>query len=339
MTNLFKDPYEQFLLDYLVTKLQNGSNTRRALLLYKEQINKETKFKKRLDAAIKDLEIGKHKLEAILLKHKFLNDFQYSLVVNSTNIIDGLKLVLSFKKANSNFVKKMLNPIFVPMFVIITTFYGMDIYLNILEAEIVTLNKLNSQVEQYLEIPEYFTHAFAITGLYISIFITAFIFIGYLYTEKYKPHWLYRVLSTQNFSDGRFMFRIVHKMLSAGISFHKTSLILSKEYFKPGLRPFFKDLAEAINKNKRLYTIFEKYNFPVLLTADIKLSELSKSNFAKVTKALYETCDTMYEKNINYLVIQWRFMFWLIAVLITVIIGSDIINLVIGTFTFKTLYQ
>ena len=70
---LFEDPYEQFLLDYLVTKLENGSNTRRALILYSEQISRETKFKKRLLAAIKDMEIGKQNLEAILFKHKFLN--------------------------------------------------------------------------------------------------------------------------------------------------------------------------------------------------------------------------------------------------------------------------
>jgi len=77
----------------LVTKLENGSNTRRALLLYSEQITRETNFKKRLMAAIKDMEIGKHKLEAILHKHKFLNSFQFSLVVNSTNTLDGLYLL------------------------------------------------------------------------------------------------------------------------------------------------------------------------------------------------------------------------------------------------------
>lgn len=337
--SLFKDPYEQFLLDYLVTKLENGSNTRRALLLYKEQITRETNFKKRLEAAIKDMEIGKHKLEAILHKHKFLNSFQYSLVVNSTNTIDGLKLVLSFKKANSNLLGKMINPIFVPMGIIVATFYGLIIYLGLLEKELISLKKLNPDVEEFLGIPGYFTYDVAYMGLGISLFITLFIFLGYLYTEKYKPGWLYKVFKTQAFSDGRFMFRILNGMLSAGISFHKTSLILSKDYFKPGLRPFFKELAEVINKNKKLFTTFEKYNFPTILVADIKLSELSKTSFSNVTKALYQTCDTMYEKNINYMVLQWRFLFWLIAMLVTVIIGSDIINLVISTFTFKTLYQ
>ena len=128
-------------------------------------------------------------------------------------------------------------------------------------------------------------------------------------------------------------------MLSAGISFHKTSLILSKDYFKEGLRPFFRDLAVMINKNKKLYVMFEAYNFPPLITADIKLSELSKTSFSEVTKALYQTCDTMYEKQIDYMVLQWKFAFWMVAMLVTVIIGSDVINLVISTFTFKTLYQ
>lgn len=337
--SMFADPYEQFLLDYLVTKLENGSNTRRALLLYKEQITKESKFKKRLDAAIRDMEIGKHKLEAILHKHKFLNDFQYSLVVNSTNTVDGLKLVLSFKKANSNLLPKMINPIFMPMGIIIGTFYGLILYLGMLEKEVVTLKKLNPDVEQFLGIPGYFTYDIAYAGLFISIFITLFIFLGYVYTEKYKPSWLYKVFKTQAFSDGRFMFRILNGMLSAGISFHKTSLILSKDYFKVGLRPFFKELADVINRNKKLFTTFEKYNMPMIIVADIKLSELSKTSFSDVTKALYQTCDTMYEKNINYMVLQWKFMFWLIAMLITVVVGSDIINLVISTFTFKTLYN
>jgi hypothetical protein len=316
---MFSDPYESFLLDYLITKLENGSNTRRALLLYGEQITKETKFKKRLKAAIRDMEIGKHSLEAILHKHKFLNSFQYSLVVNSTSTIDGLKLVQSFKKANSNLLTKMINPIFVPLGIIIAT--------------------LNPDVEQFLGIPGYFTYDIAYMGLGISIFITAFILFGYIYCEKYKPGWLYGVFKTQAFSDGRFMFRILNGMLSAGISFHKTSLILSKDYFKVGLRPFFHELSDIINRNKKLFIVFEKYNFPTIITADIKLSELSKTSFAEVTKALYQTCDTMYEKNINYMVLQWRFFFWLIAMLVTVIIGSDVINLVISTFTFKTLYQ
>lgn len=337
--SLFKDPYEQFLLDYLVTKLENGSNTRKALVLYKEQITRETNFKKRLEAAIRDLEVGKHKIEAILYKNKFLNSFQYSLVVNSTNSIDGLKLVLSFEKANSNLLSKMINPILFPMIIIIGTFYGMLLYLDILQKDLSQLKKLNADVEQFLGIPNYFTYEFAYIGLVISILITAAIFFGYIYTEKYRPAWLYRVFKTQAFSDGRFMFRILNGMLSAGISFHKTSLILSKDYFKVGLRPFFKELADVIHKNKKLYTVFEKYNYPPIITADIKLSELSQTSYSEVTKALYQTSDTMYEKNINYIVLQWRFFFWLIAMLITVIIGSDIINLVISTFTFKTLYQ
>lgn len=337
--SLFKDPYEQFLLDYLVTKLENGSNTRKALVLYKEQITRETNFKKRLEAAIRDLEVGKHKIEAILYKNKFLNSFQYSLVVNSTNSIDGLKLVLSFEKANSNLLSKMINPILFPMIIIIGTFYGMLLYLDILQKDLIQLKKLNADVEQFLGIPNYFTYEFAYIGLVISILITAAIFFGYIYTEKYRPAWLYRVFKTQAFSDGRFMFRILNGMLSAGISFHKTSLILSKDYFKVGLRPFFKELADVIHKNKKLYTVFEKYNYPAIITADIKLSELSQTSYSEVTKALYQTSDTIYEKNINYIVLQWRFFFWLIAVLIIVIIGSDIINLVISTFTFKTLYQ
>lgn len=337
--SFFSDPYESFLLDYLVTKLENGSNTRRALILYSEQITRETAFKKRLMGAIKDMELGKHKLEAILHKHKFLNSFQYSLVVNSTNTIDGLKLVLSFQKANSNLLLKMINPIFVPLIIIICSFYGLIMYLDLLDKDIVQLKKLNPDVVQFLGVPKYFTHDFAYAGLGISIFVTAFIFFGYVYTEKFRPDWLYKVFKTQAFSDGRFMFRILNGMLSAGISFHKTSLILSKDYFKPGLRPFFKDLAELINKNKKLFIAFERYNFPTIITADIKLSELSKTSFSEVTKALYQTCDTMYEKNIVYMVLQWRFLFWMIAMLITVIIGSDVINLVISTFTFKTLYQ
>ena len=94
-----------------------------------------------------------------------------------------------------------------------------------------------------------------------------------------------------------------------------------------------------MNFTSTAFIVFEKYHFPPLVTADIKLSELSQTSFADVTKGLYQTCDTMYEKNIAYMVIQWRLLFWLIAMLITVIIGSDIINLVISTFTFKTLYQ
>lgn len=336
---LFADPYEQFLLDYLVTKLENGSNTRRALLLYSEQISKETKFKKRLLAAIKDMEVGKQNLEGILFKHKFLNSFQFSLIVNSTSTIAGLKLVLSFKKENSNLIAKMLNPIFFPLIIIIGTFYGLILYLDLLQIDLILLKKLNPDVEQFLGIPKYFTYDFAYIGLTLSIFITLFIFFGYLFTERYKPGWLYKVFKTQAYSDGRFLFRILNGMLSAGISFHKTSLILSKDYFKEGLRPFFKDLAIMINKNKKLYIMFEAYNFPPLITADIKLSELSKTSFSEVTKALYQTCDTMYEKQINYMVLQWKFFFWLVAMLITVIIGSDVINLIISTFTFKTLYQ
>ncbi|WP_419764063.1 MAG: hypothetical protein ACNI28_09740 [Arcobacter sp.] len=337
--SMFDDPYEQFLLDYLVTKLENGSNTRKALVLYKEQITKETKFKKRLTQAIKDIEVGKHKLEAILYKNKFLNAFQYSLVVNSTSSIEGLKLVLAFEKGNSNLFTKMINPIFVPLSIIISTFYGLILYLGILDKDLKYLKKLNPDVEQFLGIPGYFTYDVAYAGLGISIFITLCLLIGYLYAEKYKPAWLYKVFKTQAFSDGRFMFRILNGMLSAGISFHKVSLILSKDYFKVGLRPFFAHLSDLIQKNKKLFITFEQYNFPTIITAEIKLSELSQTSFPAVTKALYQTCDTMYEKNINYIVMQWRMFFWLVAMLIVVVIGSDTINLVISTFTFKTLYH
>lgn len=336
---LLKDPYEQFLLDYLLTKLKNGSNTKNALVLFKEQINKQTPFKKRLEAAIFDLEKGKMTLEAVLHKHKFLNKFQYNLVSNSHNITDGLELVLSFEKSSSNLITKMLYPIFVPMLIMMSSFYSLIIYLAMLEKDLIDLRKINPEVEQFLNVPKYFNYDFAYTGLGVTIVVTMIMFFGYLYTEQWKPGWLYKFFKTQAYSDGRFMFRILNKMLSAGISLNNCSLILSKDYFKSGLRPFFLDLANAIQRNKRLYTAFEKYNFPVLVTADIKLSELSQTSYSEVTKALYQTSDTMYEKNINYIVLQWKFFFWLIAMLITVIIGSDIINLVISTFTFKTLYQ
>ncbi|OCL81752.1 hypothetical protein [Arcobacter porcinus] len=336
---LFKDPYEMFLLDYLVTKLETGSNTRRALVLYSDQITKKTRFKKRLLAAIKDLESGKQRLEEVLFKHKFLNTFQYSIVANSTSTVEGLKLVLSFTKGNPNLIAKMINPIFIPLSIVIGSFYSLILYMEYLEKDIIYLKKLNPDVEQFLGIPNYFTYPFAYGGLTVSIIITLFIFIFYMYSEKYKPSWIYKIFKTQAYSDGRYMFRILNGMLSAGISFHKTSAILANEYFKLGLRPFFKSLSIMIEKNKKLYVMFEKYNFPPLITAEIKLAELSKSNFPELTKALYLTCDTMFDKNIEYVVLQWKFIFWLIAMLVTVVIGSDIINLVISTFTFKTLYQ
>ncbi|MDX4064050.1 type II secretion system F family protein [Aliarcobacter skirrowii] len=337
--SLFKDPYEMFLLDYLVTKLETGSNTRRALVLYSDQITKKTAFKKRLLSAIRELETGKQKLEEVLYKYKFLNTFQYSIVSNSTSTVEGLKLVLSFTKGNPNLMTKMLGPIFLPLSIIIGSFYSLILYLGFLKADVEYLTKLNPDVEQFLGIPKYFTYTFAYWGLAISILITLFIFFYYMYTEKYKPAWLYKIFKTQAYSDGRYLFRILNGMLSAGISFHKTSAILANEYFKPGLRPFFKDLAIMIEKNKKLFMAFDKYNFPTLLTAEIRLAELSKSNYSELAKTLYKTCDTMYEKNINYLVLQWKFFFWLVAMLVTVVIGSDIINLVIATFTFKTLYQ
>mgnify|MGYP001135872216 CR=1 FL=1 len=336
---LFADPYEQFLIDYLVTKLQNGSNTRKALLLYKEQITKETKFKKRLEMAIRDLELGKHSLEAILHKYKFLNTFQYSLVVNSTNVVDGLKLVQSFKKSNSNLLASMVNPIFVPLAIIALSFYALIFYMDILNKDLITLKKLNPDVEQFLNIPAYFTYNVGYTGMLFTLFLMLFIFFGYIYAENQKPAWIYKIFKTQCYSDGRFMFRILNKMLSAGISLHKCSIILSRDYFKSGLRPFFTELAYTINKNRKLFSVFEKYNFPTLITADIKLSELSQTSYAETTKSLLETCDTMFERNIKYVVLQWKFFFWLVATLVTVVIGSDIINIVISTFTFKTLYQ
>ena len=337
--SMFQDPYEQFLLDYLLTKLENGSNTRKALILYSEQINKETSFKKRLLGAIKDMEIGRNKLEFILHKYKFINNFQYSLIINSANTVKGLKLVQSFTKGNPNLILKMINPIFVPLSICIGTFLSLIIYLDILSKDLILLKKLNPDVVQFLGIPPYFNYVFAYWGFGISTFITLFLFFGYLYTEKFKPAWLYKVFKTQAYSDSRFLFRIINGMLSSGISFHKTSLILSVDYFKPGLKPFFVDLAETIKKNRRLFTVFEKYNFPSLIVADIKLSELSKISLSIVTHGLYKTADTMFEKNIAYMLIQWRLLFWLICLVITVVIGSDIMNIVISSFTFKTLYQ
>ena len=104
------------------------------------------------------------------------------------------------------------------------------LYLGILEKDLIGLRKVNSDVEAFLGIPGYFTYDVAYLGLGLSIFVTLFIFIGYVYTEKYRPAWLYKVFKTQSYSDGRFMFRILNGMLSAGISFHKTSVILSKDY-------------------------------------------------------------------------------------------------------------
>lgn len=336
--NVFSDPQEAFLLDYLITKLENGSNTRNALVLYNEQITKQNKFKIRLENVIKELEKGKDNLEVILHKYGFLNEFEFGLVSNSINIVDGLKLVKKISKDSSNLLRHMLKPIFLPLTVIIGVFLSLWMYLGILNKEVSELTKTTPELVQYMDIPTYFNYPFAISGFSIFMALTLFLFFGYLYFYIKKPEIVYKILSTQVYADGKFLFRILHEMLSVGIPLHKASEILSNNYYKKGLRPFFKDISTAISKKHKLFEVFEKYNFPLIITSDIKMSELTSVNYTSITKSIYQTCDTMYEQGIKFLIMQWTLFSWLLAALITVIICTDILNLVIGNFTFKLLY-
>ena len=335
--NIFTDPYEKFLLDYLITKLESGSNTRQAFILYEQQVKGNGNFKKRLQSAIKDFELGRETIDAILHKHKFLSDFQYGLVQNAPNLITGLKLINTLESSNSNLIKHMLYPIFLPLATISATFYALLIYMGILEKDILSLSGKKDAMVQFLGIPPYFeTTLVTILFVFSLIFIVSF-FGAYFYTHLYKPRYLYKILKTQSYADGIVLFRMVHEMLKIGIPLHNVAKLLSQNYFNIGLREFFKDLATNIAHNKPLYIVFEKYNFPVIMSADMKLSEMSKISYEEITKALYKTSDLMYEKNISNLKLQWNMFFWAIALSVVTVVGSDIINVVISTFTVKML--
>ncbi|MEA3354360.1 MAG: hypothetical protein U9Q33_11145 [Campylobacterota bacterium] len=336
--SFIQDPYEQFLIDYLITKLENGTNTRQSLILYSEQITRKTKFKTNLELAIKQLESGKHTLEDVLFQNKLINKFQYGLLVNSVNTVQGLKLVNSLKKSDSNLIAKMIYPVFTPLSIIILSFYFLIKYLDTLQQEIATLKISNAAIVPFLDIPPYFNYTFAYSALAVSIAVTLILFFGYLYGIKYQTSFIYRIMNIQAYSDGRFLFRIINQMLKVGIPLHNIAQLLSKNYFQNGLRPFFASLATAISNNQSLSSVFEKYNFPVIITADIKLSEISEIKYEALTKSIYETCDTLYDKNIDYLTIQWNMFFWTLAFVIVVVVGSDIINLLLSTFTIKLFY-
>lgn len=335
--NIFADPYEKFLLDYLITKLESGSNTRQAFILYEQQVKGNGDFKKRLQGAIKDLELGKETIDAILHKHKFLTSFQYGLVQNAPNLVTGLKLINTLESSESNLFKHMLYPIFLPLATISLTLYALLIYIGILQKDVLSLADKNKEMIQFLGIPPYFETTLVTILFVISLVCIVLLAIAYLYTHLYKPKYLYKVLKTQSYADGIILFRMVHEMLKIGIPLHNVAKLLSQNYFNIGLREFFKDLASNIANNKPLYLVFEKYNFPVIMSADMKLSEMSKISYEEITQALYKTSDLMYQKNISNLKLQWNMFFWAIALSVVTVVGSDIINVVISTFTVKML--
>ena len=334
---IFTDPYENFFLDYLITKLENGSNTKQALMLYAEQVKGSGSFKKRLDNAIKELDVGKEKIDKILYKNGFLSEFEYGVIQNAPNLHTGLRLINTIKTSSSNLFKHMLYPIFVPLSTIIATFYFLLIYLDILVADVASISKYNPSMIQFLGIPAYFDKTIVLSLFIFSIIVTISLFLFYFYTHLYKSRWLYKVLKTQAYADGIILFRMIHEMLKIGIPLHNVALLLSKNYFNKGLRKFFKDMADNLEHNKPLYIVFEKYNFPVLMSADIKLSESSQISYENISKTLFTTCDIMYAKGLQNLLLQWNMFFWAIALAIVVVVGSDIINVVIASFTVKML--
>jgi len=336
---LFSDPYEEFLFDYLITKLENGSNTKQALELYQEQIPASSALKKKLKNVIYALESGKLKLEEILFEQKMINSFQYGLIKHSTSTLDGLNLIRSLKKSNSSLIINMVYPIFIPLIVVILTFYGLILYLDILERELTTMGKVNPLIHEFINLPPYFNFTFAYSGLFVFSMITLFILVGYLYAHQYKPAWIYKVLKTQVYSDGRFAFKIIYEMLKVGIPLHNIAEVLAKDYGQVGLRSFFDDLAKTIKAGKPIYLVFEKYNFPPLLTIDVKISELNQTSYLDIINGLQKTSVTMFEKSIEYITLQWYLIFWLIAFVFVIVIGSDMINLLVSSFTFKLLYS
>ena len=294
--NIFGDPYEKFLLDFLITKLESGSNTRIALILYEQQIKSNGDFKKRLQAAIKELEVGKESIDTILLKNKFLTPFQYGLIQNAPSLLKGLKLIKTLEKSQTNLLKHMIYPIFFPLATISATLYILLIYLELLQKDVTHLQNTNPGMIQFLGIPPYFDVSLVSLLLFISLLLIVILFSLYYYSHLYKPQWIYKVLKTQCYADGIVMFRMIHEMLKTGIPFHNVAKLLSSNYYNKGLRSFFKELANTIAKNKPLYEVFERYNFPVIVSADMKLSEMSKISYEQITQTLYKTSDLMYAK-------------------------------------------
>ncbi len=337
--SIFGDPYEDFLFDYLIVKLENGSNTKQALDIYQQQIPSSSPLKNKLQKVIEDLESGKLKFEEILLIHKMINEFQYGIIKHSTSTIDGIKLIRSMNQSNASLLVHMIYPILLPLLVIISTFYALSIYLGILEKELSTIGKVTPLIYQFVSLPVYFNFTFVYSGLLFFIFLTLFIFLGYIYTHQYKPAWIYRILKTQVYSDGRFTFKMILEMLKVGIPLHNIAQLLAKDYGQVGLRSFFDELSNTIQSGKPIYTVFEKYNFPPLLTIDVKISELNQIGYLEIIEGLYKTSQAMYDKSIEYIKIQWYLIFWMVAFLVVVVIGSDMINLLVSSFTFKLLYS
>jgi len=338
ITKIFKDQNEIFLFDYLIAKLEAGSNTKNALILFNTQL-KEGKLKTRINNVINDLEKGTKHFEETFYENKFINFFEYGVLVNSSNnIVNGLKLIKKMDNESSNLFKHMLKPILLPLSIIFIVFLGLYFYLGILDNEIKYFTKHSPDMLQYLDIPKYFNYTFTYIGLSISIIAIFFVLFGYIYYYNKKPYVIYKYIKTQAFGDSRFLFRILYELLNIGIPLHKATELLSENYYKVGMRIFFKELSIAIKKKEKLYKVFEKYNFPIIITSDIKLSELSNTQYSVITKNIYTTCDNIFENNLTSLKLQLGTVFWLVATLVSTIICTDIINLVISNFTFKVMY-
>ena len=74
-----------------------------------------------------------------------------------------------------------------------------------------------------------------------------------------------------------------------GITLDNIAEVLAKDYGQVGLRSFFDDLAKTIKAGKPIYLVFEKYNFPPLLTIDVKISELNQTSYLDIINGLFST--------------------------------------------------
>jgi hypothetical protein len=336
---LISDPYEEFLIDYLIERLESGSNTKQALELYISQIPSASKFKKKLEQCVFSFSNATLKLEAVFYENGIINSFEYGLIKHCTSTIDGLKLIRSLHYTNSNLLIKMIYPIFTPLIILLFTFYGLNLYLHILDQEMTIFTKINSLATQFVDIPYYLNYTFINIGLTSVTFILITILFGYIYAFQFKPFWIYKIFKTQAYSDGRFLFKIINEMLKVGMPLRSIANVLGKDYGQVGLRLFFIDLEKAIDNGQPIYKVFEKYNFPTLLVIDIKISELNQNTYLKITENLTKTCNLMFDRHIEYVVMQWYLFFWTFAFAIIVIVGSDMINLLVSSFTFKMLYD
>lgn len=322
--------HKPLLLNYISNGLKQGNNFLTLIEQYKSTLSNTQEEKiiiSLLDNIINNIGINTTNTSQVLKEVGLLNDKEFIIVSNYTNLYTGLDLILNLNKQKNNFNLAILLLFFPPFIVTILLFIFQP---EIRDFAYNALSSINEYSTTKITIPVYLEdrYFFGYTILFIIFLYSSILyFINYIKEKHTYTFFRFFRLSEKEFIINTFSS--IRSLRESGKSFTQSYKILSSTSKDIIIKKFYNEVYEQSQQGnkKALYDISKKFNLDKFNLSYFKIGILNNDLESSINTIL-EYNEIRYEKQIKFLI---KVLPMIGEIIMTIIIVKPLIDIIMVT--------